>query len=69
MQYGMAQSNLGDAYKTLAEVEDKAKNCGLAIESYREALRVYTETSYPDDSKSIKRNLEHTLSFSKKIAS
>ena len=43
MQYGMTQNNLGDAYSTLAEVEEKGENCRRAIEAYRQALGVYTE--------------------------
>ncbi|NIN68353.1 MAG: hypothetical protein GTO63_27330, partial [Anaerolineae bacterium] len=31
MDYGMTQNNLGNAYRTLAEVEEKAENCSKAI--------------------------------------
>ncbi len=47
MQYATIQNNLGNAYWTLAEVEDKAQNCQLAINACQEALRFYTPDRFP----------------------
>ena len=47
MDYAMTQSNLGNAYRTLAEVEDKAENCQKAIKACEEALKVSTLDSSP----------------------
>ena len=47
MQYGAAKNNLGSAYGTLAEVEDKAGNCRLAIAAHEEALRVRAYDAFP----------------------
>ena len=44
-------------YRTLAEVEDKAKNCKLAIESYRQALMVRTSDKLPMDYAMTQNNL------------
>ena len=35
MQYGMTQNNLGNAYRKLAEVEDKVANCRKALPPVR----------------------------------
>ncbi len=45
--YAMTQNNLGVAYSTLAEVEDKGENCRRAIQAYHEALKVYTLDRFP----------------------
>jgi len=45
--YAMTQNNLGNAYWTLAEVEDKANNCRAAISAYEEALTIYTKDAFP----------------------
>ncbi len=45
--YAMTQINLGTAYSTLAEVEDKASNCRAAITAFGEALTVYTLERLP----------------------
>jgi tetratricopeptide (TPR) repeat protein len=45
--WAMTQNNLGNAYGTLGEVEDKAPNCRLAIEAYKEALRVRNYEAFP----------------------
>ncbi|TAK60152.1 MAG: hypothetical protein EPO24_06985, partial [Bacteroidetes bacterium] len=42
MQYGTTQNNLGTAYRTLAEVEEKSANCKHAIRAYESALKVST---------------------------
>jgi tetratricopeptide (TPR) repeat protein len=47
MDYGMTQNNLGNAYRTLGEVEEKAENCKKAIKAYEEALKVYTLEDFP----------------------
>jgi len=61
MDYGMTQNNLGTAYSTLAEVEEKGENCRRAIEAYREALGVYTEELSPQVHAVVARNLFRTL--------
>ena len=45
----MTQHNLGRAYTTLAEVEEKGENCERAIEAYEEALTVFTLEDIPMD--------------------
>jgi tetratricopeptide (TPR) repeat protein len=57
MDYAMTQNNLGNAYSTLAEVEDKASNCSKAIAAYREALKVYTLEDFPMDYATTQNNL------------
>jgi len=54
-------SNLGNAYSTLAEVEEKAENCRRAIGAYEEALKVYTEHDFPQVYRLVDRNLRHAL--------
>ncbi len=61
--YGMTQNNLGTAYKTLAEVEAKAENCGRAIEAYEEALEIYTEREFPEIYPFVERNLKLVRDF------
>ncbi len=46
MQYGLTQNNLGTAYGTLAEVEDKAANCRKAIAAFEAALKVITRERF-----------------------
>jgi tetratricopeptide (TPR) repeat protein len=57
MQYGMTQNNLGTAYRTLGEVEEKAENCKKAIKAYEEALKVYTLEDFPMDYGMTQNNL------------
>ncbi len=57
LQYGITQNNLGVAYKTLAEVVDKAANCGQAIAAYEEALKVYTPDRFPVEYSKMQNNL------------
>ena len=45
----MTQNNLGNAYWTLAEVQDKAENCLKAIEACEEALKVHTLEQFSMD--------------------
>ena len=49
MDYAMTQNNIGNAYRTLAEVEDKAKNCKKAIEAFQNALKIRTVEQFPMD--------------------
>ncbi|MEM2930854.1 MAG: tetratricopeptide repeat protein, partial [Thermoproteota archaeon] len=65
MDYAMTQNNLGNAYRTLAEVEDKAENCKKAIKAYEEALKIFTEKEFPETHHLVKLNLEKLLSFCK----
>jgi len=57
MDYGMTQNNLGTAYGTLGEVEDKVANCKKAIAAYEEALKVYTLEDFPDQHLLVASNL------------
>jgi tetratricopeptide (TPR) repeat protein len=57
MDYGMTQNNLGNAYRTLAEVEDKAANCRKAIAAYEAALTVYTRERFTMDYGMTQNNL------------
>jgi tetratricopeptide (TPR) repeat protein len=41
IQFGSIQVKRGNAFRALAEVWDKARNCKDAIEAYKEALKVY----------------------------
>ena len=54
----MTQYNLGNAYSTLAEVENKAENCKKAITAYNESLRVYIKYKLLYQCKMIQNNLE-----------
>lgn len=65
MQYATTQNNLGNAYSTLAEVEEKPENCKKAIKAYEQALQVFTKEEFPEPHKLVKRNLIRTLSFCK----
>jgi len=47
IDYAAAQNNLGNAYRTLGEVEQKALNCKMAIKAFQEALKVYTIDAFP----------------------
>jgi tetratricopeptide (TPR) repeat protein len=65
MDYAMTQNNIGTAYRTLAEVEEKALNCKKAIEAYRKSLKIFTEYSYPEYNKIIAGNIEELTNFAK----
>lgn len=65
MDYAMTQNNIGNAYRTLAEVEEKALNCKKAIEAYQEALKIFTENSYPEYNKIVAGNIEKLTNFCK----
>jgi tetratricopeptide (TPR) repeat protein len=49
--------NLGNAYLTLAGVEETAANCEQAIKAYKKALTVYTKEQLPLDYAAIQNNL------------
>jgi len=57
MDYAITQNNLGNAYGTLAEVENKAENCKKAIRAFEEALKVYTPDRFPMDYAMTQNNL------------
>jgi len=59
MDYAMTQNNLGAAYGTLAEVEDKAGNCNKAIQAFKEALSVYTKEEFPEVYRIIEENIKN----------
>jgi tetratricopeptide (TPR) repeat protein len=72
MDYARTQIILGNAYNTLAEVEDKAdlaevedkaENSKRAIEAYEEALKVFTESEYPEIFPLVERNLKILRDF------
>ena len=60
MDYAMTQNNLGTAYCTLAEVENKAENCKNAITAYEEALKVRTLERFPMDYAMTQNNIGAT---------
>ncbi len=47
VDYAMIQNNIGNAYVTMAEVEDTAQNCKKSIKAYQNALKIYTEKQFP----------------------
>jgi tetratricopeptide (TPR) repeat protein len=49
MDYAKTKNNLGNDYRTLAEVEDKASNCKNAINAYKQALLIRTLEKFPMD--------------------
>jgi len=57
INYAMTQNNLGNAYRTLAEVESKAENCKKAIKAHYEALKVYILERFPMQYSSTQNNL------------
>ena len=57
IQYATTQNNLGNAYRTLAEVEDKSENCKRAIEAYLQALKVRTLDRFPIQYATTQNNL------------
>jgi len=56
-KYAMTQNNLGNAYRTLGEVENKSANCQLAIAAFKEALKVRTLDRFPMDYAMTQNNL------------
>ncbi len=63
MAYAMTQNNLGNAFSTLAEVEDKAANCKLAIAAYAEALKIFTPEKFPYQNRFVQFNMEIVKRF------
>jgi len=63
IQYAMTQNNIGNAYVTLAEVENKAENCKSAIEAYAEAFKIFTKSEFPEFYPVVERNLKNLLDF------
>jgi len=63
MQYAMTQNNLGNAYRTLAEVEEKAKNCRAAIDAYEEALKISFLHKLTEVAAAVARNLQVVRRF------
>jgi len=59
----MTQYNLGNAYQTLAEVEDKAGNYNKAIQAFQEVLRVYTKEEFPEIYRIIEENIKKSTSY------
>jgi len=57
MGYAATQNNLGIAYRTLAQVEDKANNCRAAITACEEALTIRTRDAFPMDYAMTQNNL------------
>ncbi|MEE9443044.1 MAG: tetratricopeptide repeat protein [candidate division Zixibacteria bacterium] len=56
------QNNLGKAYWTLADVEDKPGNCTLAIKACKEALKIRTLDDFPMDYAMTQNNLGNAYS-------
>ena len=55
--YATTQNNLGNAYRTLAEVENKKENCIKAITAYNQALKICTLQKYPYEYAATQNNL------------
>jgi tetratricopeptide (TPR) repeat protein len=53
----MTQNNLGNAYRDLAAIEDRADNLRRAIAAFTEALRYYTPQNAPLDYAMTQNNL------------
>jgi hypothetical protein len=63
IQYATTQNNLGNAYSTLAEVEDKSENCKKAKKAYEETLKVFTKKDFLQVYELVQRNLDNLLRF------
>ena len=63
MQFADTQNNLGVAYRTLAEVEEKAVNCKRAIAAFQAALQVYTQEEFSELHQKVESNLRTLLKF------
>ena len=57
VQFAATQNNLGVAYRTLSDVENKSRNCKRAIEAYEAALIVYTLDHFPMQYATTKNNI------------
>jgi tetratricopeptide (TPR) repeat protein len=56
--YAATQNNLGNAYSTLADVQDKEGNATKAVRAFEEALKVYTLGKYPSQFRAVTSNME-----------
>ena len=63
IQYAATHYNLGTAFRTLADVENKRENCKKAITAYQEALNVFNEEEFPELFPLISANLKRALGF------
>ena len=59
----ISQNNLGNAFSTLAEVENKRENCKKAITAYQEALNVFNEEEFPEIFHIVSANMKRALEF------
>ncbi len=57
LDYAMTQNNLGNAYRDLAAVEDRAGNLRRALAAYEQALEHYTPQTAPLDYAMTQNNL------------
>jgi len=55
--YSITKANLCEAYRILADIEDKEINCKKAIENGKEALKIQTPKLYPIDYAQTQLNL------------
>lgn len=64
LAYGLAQSNLGLAYLTLPMAGPGAPlRMGVAVQAFREALRVYDRATHPEEWASAQLNLANALVY------
>jgi tetratricopeptide (TPR) repeat protein len=64
LAYGLAQSNLGLAYLTLPMAGPGAPlRMGVAVQAFREALRVYDRDAHPEEWTSAQLNLANALVY------
>ena len=57
MNYALTQNNLGNAYGTLAKVENPVNNCETAIKAYKSSLTIYNFEDFPRDYALTQNNL------------
>ncbi len=57
LEYARAQNNIGEAFKSLAQVRDELQNLRRAIDALQAALSVYTIERYPVIHAGVQRNL------------
>jgi tetratricopeptide (TPR) repeat protein len=56
--YAATYNNLGNAYSSLSEIQDKEGNVTKAIKAFEEALKVYTLGKYPVQFRMVTSNME-----------
>lgn len=61
-RYAMTQNNLGAAYRTLGEVEEKVENSKRAMRAYEEVLKVRTLERFPIQYAATQNNLGNAYS-------